>query len=73
MQEVLSLRGYGLYHHVFSREEMQELSETLAAASLDRTKAAQGSKAVDDKPRRVLHIEYAATSTFGPGLDLAVG
>lgn len=31
------------------------------------------SKASDDQPRRVLHIEYAATVDFGVGLELAVG
>lgn len=30
------------------------------------------SKSVVTQPRRVLHIEYSATTTFGPGLDLAV-
>ena len=31
------------------------------------------SKAIDDQPRRVLHIEYAATVHLGAGLELAVG
>jgi ectoine hydroxylase-related dioxygenase (phytanoyl-CoA dioxygenase family) len=31
------------------------------------------SKASDGQPRRVLHIEYAATVHFGEGLDLAIG
>jgi ectoine hydroxylase-related dioxygenase (phytanoyl-CoA dioxygenase family) len=31
------------------------------------------SKSSDDQPRRVLHIEYAATLHFGDGLDLALG
>jgi len=31
------------------------------------------SKSTSDARRRVLHIEYAATTGFGPGLDLAVG
>jgi ectoine hydroxylase-related dioxygenase (phytanoyl-CoA dioxygenase family) len=31
------------------------------------------SKASDDQPRRVLHIEYAATISFGRGLEIAVG
>jgi hypothetical protein len=31
------------------------------------------SKATDDQPRRVLHIEYAASVHLGPGLELAVG
>jgi hypothetical protein len=30
------------------------------------------SKAVDDRPRRVLHIEYAAAVGLGPGIELAV-
>ena len=30
------------------------------------------SKSSDDLPRRVLHIEYAATLSLGPGLELAV-
>jgi hypothetical protein len=28
------------------------------------------SKAVEDRPRRVLHFEYASTMTVGPGLEL---
>jgi hypothetical protein len=31
------------------------------------------SKSVSEARRRVLHIEYAATTTFGPGLALALG
>jgi ectoine hydroxylase-related dioxygenase (phytanoyl-CoA dioxygenase family) len=31
------------------------------------------SKATDDQPRRVLHIEYAASVHVGAGLELAVG
>jgi ectoine hydroxylase-related dioxygenase (phytanoyl-CoA dioxygenase family) len=31
------------------------------------------SKACDDQSRRVLHIEYATSVHFGPGLELAVG
>ena len=30
------------------------------------------SKSVDDRPRRVLHIEYATTVNLGPGIQLAV-
>jgi hypothetical protein len=31
------------------------------------------SKSSSDVPRRVLHIEYAAATHFGPGLELAIG
>ena len=31
------------------------------------------SKAKDDRPRRVLHIEYAPKVTLAPGIELAVG
>ena len=31
------------------------------------------SKSSSEAPRRVLHIEYAARTHFGPGLDLAAG
>jgi len=31
------------------------------------------SKSIDAQPRRVLHIEYAATVSLGPGIELAVG
>jgi hypothetical protein len=31
------------------------------------------SKAVGERPRRVLHIEYAATSRFDEGVELAIG
>lgn len=30
------------------------------------------SKSVDDQPRRVLHVEYAATVNLGAGIQLAV-
>ena len=30
------------------------------------------SKATDDQPRRVLHIEYASALTLGGGVDLAI-
>ncbi len=30
------------------------------------------SKSSDDQPRRVLHIEYAATMNLGSGIELAV-
>jgi hypothetical protein len=30
------------------------------------------SKATDDRPRRVLHIEYAPTVGLAPGIELAV-
>jgi hypothetical protein len=30
------------------------------------------SKSIDDQPRRVLHIEYAATVHLGRGIELAV-
>jgi hypothetical protein len=31
------------------------------------------SKANDDRPRRVLHIEYAPKLILAPGIELAVG
>jgi hypothetical protein len=31
------------------------------------------SKSTSDQPRRVLHIEYAASVDFGSGVELAVG
>jgi ectoine hydroxylase-related dioxygenase (phytanoyl-CoA dioxygenase family) len=31
------------------------------------------SKSTGDARRRVLHLEYAAETHFGPGLDLAIG
>jgi len=31
------------------------------------------SKSIDDQPRRVLHIEYAAAVNLGSGIELAVG
>jgi hypothetical protein len=31
------------------------------------------SKSIGDQPRRVLHIEYAATVNLGSGLELAFG
>jgi ectoine hydroxylase-related dioxygenase (phytanoyl-CoA dioxygenase family) len=31
------------------------------------------SKACDDQPRRVLHIEYTTSIHFGAGVELAVG
>jgi hypothetical protein len=31
------------------------------------------SKATDDRPRRILHVEYAASVALGAGIELAVG
>jgi ectoine hydroxylase-related dioxygenase (phytanoyl-CoA dioxygenase family) len=31
------------------------------------------SKSIDDKPRRVLHLEYAAAVSLSAGIELAVG
>jgi hypothetical protein len=31
------------------------------------------SKATDDRPRRILHVEYAASVALGAGIALAVG
>jgi len=68
---------------VLSQEEIDRLAADIAP--IDCTVAAGGvvvmhpltvhasSKAKDDRPRRVLHIEYAASSTLGSGLELATG
>ena len=68
---------------VLSQEEIDRLAADIAP--IDCTVAAGGvvvmrpltvhasSKAKDDRPRRVLHIEYAANSTLGGGLKLATG
>jgi len=68
---------------VFSDEQIQRL--TGVKASVDCVTASGGvvamrpltvhasSKSIDDQPRRVLHIEYAATVNLAPGVELAVG
>ena len=68
---------------VFSDEQIQQLSRE--KAPVDCVTASGGvvamrpltvhasSKSIDDQPRRVLHIEYAATVNLGPGVELAVG
>ena len=68
---------------MLSQEEIDRLAADIAP--IDCTVAAGGvvvmhpltvhasSKAKDDRPRRVLHIEYAANSTLGGGLKLATG
>jgi ectoine hydroxylase-related dioxygenase (phytanoyl-CoA dioxygenase family) len=68
---------------VLSHDEIQRRAQTIAAveclASVGGVMAMRpllvhaSSKSRDDRPRRVLHIEYAATLQFGPGIELAVG
>ena len=67
---------------VLSEQEIEQLArETLA---VECTAAAGGvvamspltlhasSKAVEDRPRRILHIEYASTISLAPGIELVV-
>ena len=67
---------------VLSEQEIEQLArETIAE---DCTTASGGvvamrpltlhasSKAVEDRPRRILHIEYAPAVSLAPGIDLAV-
>ena len=67
---------------VLSEQEIEQLArETLAV----ECRAASGgvvamspltlhasSKAVEDRPRRILHIEYASTISLAPGIELVV-
>ena len=67
---------------VLSEQEIEQLArETLA---VECTAASGGvvamspltlhasSKAVEDRPRRILHIEYASTISLAPGIELVV-
>lgn len=68
---------------VLSQEQIQRISASVTSVSC--IAAAGGvvamrpllvhasSKATDDRPRRVIHIEYAASVDVGDGLQLAVG
>jgi hypothetical protein len=68
---------------VLTDAQIQELAREIAP--VDCVAAAGGvvamrpltvhasSKSSDDRPRRVLHIEYAAAVGFGAGIELAVG
>jgi hypothetical protein len=70
-------------HGVLSRADISRLVDTITP--VDCVSSAGGvvamhpllvhssSKARDAQPRRVLHIEYAATLTVGPGIELAAG
>jgi len=68
---------------VLTHEEIQGLASVVApvacVASAGGVVAMRplvvhaSSKARDNQPRRVLHIEYAASVHLGPGLELAVG
>jgi hypothetical protein len=68
---------------VFSDEQIQRLTrdkapvECLAPSgdvvAMRPLTVHASSKSIGDQPRRVLHIEYAATVHLGPGLELAVG
>jgi ectoine hydroxylase-related dioxygenase (phytanoyl-CoA dioxygenase family) len=67
---------------VLSDEQLHELSTKVGAADCLVGRGAvlamrplivhASSKSKSDKPRRVLHIEYAATGEFGGGLELAI-
>jgi hypothetical protein len=68
---------------ILSRDELHRVAGT--AGAVDCVVSAGGvvamrplvvhasSKSTDDRPRRVLHIEYAASVHVGPGVELAVG
>jgi len=68
---------------VLPHDEIQHRAQTIVAveclASVGGVVAMRpllvhaSSKASDDRPRRVLHIEYAATLQLGRGIELAVG
>ena len=68
---------------VLSHDEIQRLAGLVAPVTCIASAGAvvamrplvvhASSKACDDQPRRVLHIEYATSVHFGPGLELAIG
>lgn len=69
-------------HGVFSDEEIHRLAEEIPAVeccvgtggvmAMRPLVVHASSKCVSDKPRRVLHIEYAAFPSFDGGLTLAI-
>lgn len=68
---------------VLTHDEIQRLASTVApiacvapaggVVAMRPLVVHASSKAHGDQPRRVLHIEYAASVHLGPGLELAVG
>jgi hypothetical protein len=68
---------------VLTHDEIQQLAGTIApvaclapaggVVAMRPLLVHASSKARGDRPRRVLHIEYAASVHLGPGLELAVG
>ena len=68
---------------ILTHEEIQRLAGTIApvacvapaggVVAMRPLLVHASSKARGEQPRRVLHIEYAASIQLGPGLELAVG
>jgi len=68
---------------VLSHQEIQQLADVvtpvtcLAAAggvvAMRPLVVHASSKASEDQPRRVIHIEFAASADLGEGVELAVG
>jgi ectoine hydroxylase-related dioxygenase (phytanoyl-CoA dioxygenase family) len=68
---------------VLTHEEVQRMADMItpvvcvasagAVVAMRPLVVHASSKASDDQPRRVLHIEYAASVQVGPDLELAIG
>lgn len=67
---------------VLSEQEIEQLARGTSAVDCTTTSGGvvamrpltlhASSKAVEDRPRRILHIEYAPAVSLAPGIDLAV-
>jgi hypothetical protein len=68
---------------VLTRDEIQQVADKItpvvcvasagAVVAMRPLLVHASSKASDDRPRRVLHVEYAASVHLGSDLELAVG
>jgi len=65
-------QGYALHHEIFERAEMEPTASSGAVVAMRPLTVHASSKSIDSQPRRVLHIEYAATVHLAATVELAV-
>ena len=65
--------GYAIYERVFDAGEILHATAAGGGVAMRPLTLHASSKSVSTERRRVRHIEYAASLTFGAGIELAVG
>ena len=70
-------QGFGIIPNVLAQQDVEDLLEELSLANLPRSRAGvrhamRLAKSQSHAPRRVLHIEYAASACIADGLELTI-